>query len=122
MPRQRYHRMIMIQVSALTAATLRLEGAIGDAARLEMQHRLEDLYDDLGFRPPTGYPVGALAPDGTLVFIYTGAGDGSTPLDYAGYCLAHNIVARERLVPLGTKNANDLSLDAYLPAAARDRS
>lgn len=113
-----------IRVSSLTAAHLRLDGTTGAAARLEMLHRLEDAYDELRFSPEHSSGVGALDPEGIMVAVYYAPGDPrNTAVDYASYCLQHNIVARYRLVPAGRDSgpANELSPNAYLPAAARGR-
>jgi hypothetical protein len=123
MPRPRRSACLFLQVSAMSAATLRMEGRNGDAARLEMLHRLEDLYDDMGLCPTQSSVVGALAPDGLLVAVYYAPGDPrNTAVDFASYCLQHNIIARFRLVPASRESANDVvSPTAYLPAAARGR-
>ena len=88
-----------------------------------MFERLEDLYDDARFCPHQSSIVGALGPDGLLVAVYYAPADPrNTALDYASYCLQHNIVDRWRLVPAGRESANDVvSNTAYLPAAARGR-
>lgn len=124
MPRPRRSPWLFLKVSALEAATLRLDGPVGDAARKAIMFRLEDTYDDdAQFCPTQTSGVGALAPDGLVVAVYYAPGDPrNTAVDYAGYCIQHNIVSRFRLVPTGRESANDVvSHTAYLPAAARGR-
>ena len=124
MPRPRRSPWIFLKVSALDAATLRVEGSPGDLAREAIMFRLEDLYDDAEFCPSQTSGVGALAPDGLVVAVYYAPGDPrNTAIDYTTYCLQHNIVARFRLVPVGREAANNdvVSQTAYLPAAARGR-
>lgn len=123
MSRPRRSACLFFHVSAMTAAELRLPGKTGDDARMLMLDRLEDLYIDQRFCPHQSSVVGALAPDGLLVAVYYAPADPrNTALDYAGYCLQHNIVDRWRLVPAGRESANDVaSHAAYLPAAARGR-
>ena len=122
MSRPRRSPWVFLQISALTAATLRLEGRAGDAARLEMNFLLEDEYDAAGFCPTQSSGVAALAPDGLVVAVYYAPNaPRNTATDYRAYCIQHRIVAREVLVPLRRQSANDLNPDAYLPAAARGR-
>lgn len=113
-----------IRVPALDAAQLRMEGQLGNVARLAMLHRLEDIYDQSGFSPEHTSGVAALDPDGTAVAVYYAPGDPrNTAVNYETYCLQHNIVSRFRLVPAGRESANDVvTANAYLPAAARGRN
>lgn len=125
MPRPRRSPWLFVPISALEAATLRLDGRAGDLARESMMFRLEDIYDDdAQFCPTQTSGVAALAPDGTVVAAYYAPGDArNTQIKYEAYCLQHNIVSRFRLVPAGRESsANDVvSHTAYLPAAARGR-
>ena len=113
-----------VRVGALTAAQVRLEGQLGNVARLEMLHRLEDVYDESGFSSEHTSGVAALDPDGHVVAMYYGPNDArNTSVSFATYCVQHRLVpARFRLVPAGRGPANDVSSpNAYLPAAARGR-
>jgi hypothetical protein len=111
-----------IRVSALETAHLRLDGQTGEVARLAMMHRLEDLYDEHNFSPEHTSGVAALGPDGRVVAMYYGPNDArNTDVNFARYSIQHGLVIPEVLIPLRRGAANELSPNAYLPAAARGR-